>query len=202
MQPVIIASASPRRRELIAHLGVPYDIVPSTFDEASVANLETPEDYVRSAALGKALDVARHRDGIVVGIDTDVVDPDGVVLGKPASRDHAVAMLESLAGKTHRVVSGVAVLETIDGKVVREATRTVETKVTMAPLEPEAIAAYVATGEPFDKAGGYGMQGGAMAFVTKIDGDPSNVIGLPLWTLAEMLRDFGVPLWNTPGTSL
>jgi len=197
--PIYLASASPRRRELIAHLGVSCTIVPSAFDETSVGNTPTPEGYVLAAAIGKALDVAAKHDGIVIGVDTDVVDPNGMVLGKPSDPDAARAMLESLAGRTHRVLSGVALVESACGAIKRQTTAVVETKVTMAPLDRDAIDAYVATGEPFDKAGGYGMQGAAMAFVTRIDGDPSNVIGLPLWTLAGMLREFQIPLWGTRG---
>jgi len=197
MPPLFLASASPRRRELIAHLGVSCTIVPSAFDETSVENAPTPEAYVLAAAIGKAFDVAQKREGIVIGVDTDVVDPSGNVLGKPSDPDTARSMLKSLAGRTHRVLSGVALVESAHGTIQRQSTAVVETRVTMAPLDDDAIDAYVATGEPFDKAGGYGMQGAAMAFVTRIDGDPSNVIGLPLWTLAEMLREFQIPLWGT-----
>lgn len=200
MGTLLLASGSPRRLELLSHLGVQFDVVPSSFDEMSVMQEGSPEDYVVDAALGKARDVARARNGIVIGVDTDVVSPDGLILGKPADVPAAHAMLRSLAGRTHRVLSGVALVEACDGAVVREATRMVETRVTFAPLGDAAISAYVATGEPFDKAGGYGMQGAAMAFVSRIEGDPSNVIGLPLWTLAGMLEDFDVPLWRQGDT--
>ncbi|MFY7952942.1 MAG: Maf family protein [Armatimonadaceae bacterium] len=201
MTRITLASASPRRRELIAHLGVSCTIMPSAFDEESVADSATPEEYVLAAAIGKAHDVARHCDGIVIGIDTDVVDPEGMILGKPSTPEAARAMLQSLAGRTHRVLSGVVVAESAGGNVNRQSTAVVETKVTMAPLDRQAIDAYIATGEPFDKAGGYGMQGGAMPFVTRIDGDPSNVIGIPLWTLAQMLREFDIPLWTREETN-
>jgi septum formation protein len=106
-------------------------------------------------------------------------------------------MLRSLSGKTHTVFSGVALLTVpTPGTVTEQALCVVETRVTMAELPDEAIAAYVATGEPLDKAGGYGIQGGAMPFVTRIEGDPSNVIGLPLWSVAELLSQAKVPLWR------
>ena len=106
-------------------------------------------------------------------------------------------MLRSLSGRTHTVFSGVTLLES-DGQraISRRDDRLVETRVTLGDLSDAAIRAYVASGEPFDKAGGYGMQGRAMPFVTRIEGDPSNVIGLPLWTVAEMLAGFGLPLWS------
>ncbi|MFM7322382.1 MAG: Maf family protein [Armatimonadota bacterium] len=192
---VHLASASPRRRELLAHLGVPFDIVVSDVDEATIDQSAGAEAYVRTAAEAKALDVALRHDGLALGVDTDVVDPDGRILGKPANPEEAATMLRSLAGRTHTVLSGVALMESRSGEVLRRDSRLVRTFVTFAPLDESAVAAYVATPEPYDKAGGYGMQGRAMAFVARIDGDPSNVIGLPLWTVAEMLAEFGVRTW-------
>lgn len=198
---LLLASASPRRRELLARLGVRFTVVTSRFDENSLVHVLDPEDYVRQAASGKAHEVARRRAGIILGVDTDVVDPDGAILGKPADAKEARDLLRRLSGKTHVVYSGVTLLETGDGgdaRILRSETRVVATRVTFADLPDAAIDAYVATGEPFDKAGGYAIQGGAMPFVTRMDGDLSNVIGLPLWTVAEMLTAFGVPLWNPP----
>jgi len=191
-----LASASPRRRELLAHLGVAFDVVVGDVDESSIDQSAGAEAYVRAAARAKALDVALRRDGVFLGVDTDVVDPEGNILGKPGSPAEATAMLRRLSGRTHHVFSGVALVETRGGVPVREAVRLERTAVTFAPLPDAAIAAYVATPEPYDKAGGYGMQGRAMAFVARIDGDPSNVIGLPLWTVAEMLAEFGFQLWD------
>lgn len=171
-------------------------MVVSGFDEARLGHLTDGADYVQRAAASKAAEVATRRNGLILGVDTDVVSPDGVILGKPATHDDAVAMLRSLSGRTHTVHSGVALLEVVRGSVVREEIRLVSTHVTMATLPEAAIQAYVATGEPMDKAGGYGMQGGALPFVTRLDGDPSNVIGLPLWCVAELLESFGYPLWN------
>ena len=193
---LLLASASPRRRELLGLLGVRFTVVASRFDENSLAHLTDPEAYVPAAAEGKAREVAGRRAGIVLGVDTDVVAPDGRILGKPRDDEDAVAMLRSLAGRTHRVYSGVALLESDGRTVTRRDVRLVETRVTFGDLSDDAVRAYVATGEPRDKAGAYGIQGGALAFVTRIDGDLSNVIGLPLWTLAEMLKAFGVPLWT------
>lgn len=199
---VLLASASPRRRSLLGLLGVNFTVVVSRFDERSLAHLADPEEYVREAAAGKAAEVAARRSGYVLGVDTDVVSPDGAILGKPADADEARRMLRSLSGRAHRVYSGVALLHTsAPGQVERTEVRIVRTDVTFADLPDAAIDAYVATGEPMDKAGAYGIQGGAMPFVTRVEGDISNVIGLPLWTVAEMLTAFGVPLWRPAGSA-
>jgi septum formation protein len=196
---LLLASASPRRRELLSLLRVPFTVVVSRFDEERLAHITDEREYVRQAAESKAREVATRRVGWILGVDTDVVAPDGTILGKPASADQAKQMLRSLSGKTHRVLSGVALLDARGGSILREETQIVETAVTFGDLPDAAIEAYVATGEPMDKAGAYAIQGGAMPFVTRIDGDPSNVIGLPLWTVAEMLASFGIEVWgHTP----
>ncbi len=197
-----LASASPRRRELLALLGVRFSVVVSRFDEASLQHLTDPAEYVRAAATGKAEEVAARCAGITIGCDTDVVSPDGVILGKPMGADDAERMLRSLSGKTHSVFSGVTLLEsdgTGPGGITRRATQVVKTRVTFDDLSPAAIQAYVATGDPLDKAGAYGIQSGALAFVRRVDGDLSSVIGLPLPTLRGMLEEFGVPLWESKG---
>lgn len=196
---LLLASASPRRRELLALLGVSYTVVVSRFAEETLAHLTDPIEYVRRAAESKAEEVARRHPGcFVLGVDTDVVAPDGTILGKPRDSADAHRILRLLSGNTHSVCSGVALLQTgAGGAIVRRDVRVEETRVTFADLPSDAIAAYVATGEPMDKAGAYGIQGGAMAFVTRLEGDPSNVIGLPLWTVGEMLTAFGVPLWKS-----
>lgn len=174
----------------------------SQFDEDSLSYLTDGREYVQQAALSKATEVAQRQAGWILGVDTDVVAPDGTILGKPADADQATAMLRSLSGRTHTVYSGVALLTVPEpGTIAAQALRVVETRVTMAALPDEAIAAYVATGEPLDKAGGYGIQGGAMPFVTHIDGDPSNVIGLPLWSVAELLSLAEIPLWRNTGAN-
>ncbi|MBC8138746.1 MAG: septum formation protein Maf [Fibrella sp.] len=192
---LLLASASPRRRELLSLLGVRFTVVVSRFGEDSLKHLTDPVEYVRAAALGKAAEVASRRPGITLGCDTDVVSPDGVILGKPTDADDAKRLLRSLSGKTHSVYSGVALLESDEnGAVTRRDVRVVETRVTFDTLSEAAINAYVATGDPLDKAGAYGIQSGALAFVSRVDGDLSNVIGLPLPTLRAMLEDFDVPL--------
>ena len=169
----------------------------SRFDEATLAHLTDGREYVQRAAESKAQEVASRCAGWILGVDTDVVAPNGTILGKPTDPQDAKRMLRQLSGDTHTVFSGIALL-TVEapGKITQRALRVVETRVSMAELPDAAIDAYVATGEPLDKAGGYGIQGGALPFVIRVEGDPSNVIGLPLWPVAEMLLAAGVPLWQ------
>ena len=195
--PLLLASASPRRRELLGLIGVRFVVVVSRFDESALLSEATdPVSYVQAAARGKAEDVAVRRAGVVLGVDTDVVGPEGRILGKPANADEAKKMLRSLSGRTHSVYSGIALLRSEAGRVVQREEVIVETRVTFAELPQSAIEAYVATGEPIDKAGAYAIQGGALPFVSKIEGDLASVIGLPLAALCTMLPRFGVALWN------
>ena len=170
----------------------------SRFDEATLAHLADPEEYVRRAAEGKAREVAGRLSGFILGVDTDVVSPDGVVLGKPADPDDARRMLQALSGRTHTVLSALCLLDADGGSggTVRQETALVETRVTFAPLSNRAIETYIATSEPYDKAGGYGFQGRAMAFIATLDGDPSSVIGLPLATTVRLLEGWNIPLWG------
>ena len=161
-----------------------------------MSHLKDGAEYVQAAALAKASVIAQKYDGVILGVDTDVVAPDGEILGKPATPDEARTMLERLSGNTHTVYSGIAVLNARDGIIAHRDVRVVETRVTFATLSVAALTAYIATGSPFDKAGSYGMQDNAMAFVARIDGDPSNVIGLPLVTVAEMLTRAGIVCWK------
>lgn len=196
---LLLASASPRRRELLTLLGVRFTVVVSRFDEDSLKHLTDPVEYVRAAALGKAREVASRRAGIILGCDTDVVAPDGTILGKPADAADARRILRMLSGNTHSVYSGVALLESQgngEAGIVREEVRIVQTRVTFSELSDAAIDAYISTGDPFDKAGAYGIQSGGIALVSRLEGDLSNVIGLPLPALRELLESFSFPLWN------
>ncbi len=190
-----LASASPRRRELLALLGVPFLVEVSRFDEDTLRHLTDPAEYVREAARSKAREVASRFAGVILGCDTDVAAPDGTILGKPRDAQDAKAMLRALSGETHRVYSAIALLQSDGLTVTREEVRVIETRVTFDTLSDAAIDAYVATGDPFDKAGAYGIQSGGLAFVTRIDGDLSNVIGLPLPAVRELLTAFGVALY-------
>lgn len=187
---IILASNSPRRRELLTQIGLTFAVAPADADE-SVLPGEAPEAYVVRVALDKARIAAeRAGEGIVIAADTIVVIGDSI-LGKPADVRDAERMLMSLAGKEHRVVTALAV---IDSASSRRLTRISVTKVWFRDLTVREIAAYVATGEPMDKAGAYGIQERGALLVERIEGCYSNVVGLPLSLLGEMLREFGVYL--------
>lgn len=187
--PVVLASASPRRHELLAQLVPEFQIAVADVDEADYAD-EDPWEAAESIASAKALEVAtRYPDSLVIGGDTIVAfDVAGLMvqLAKPVDRDDAISMLESLSGRKHVVITGVC-LASPDGGSVFTAT----TAVTFRALNREEIERYVDTGEPMDKAGAYAIQGGAAGFVTSIEGSLSNVIGLPLEALAEALQRLG-----------
>jgi septum formation protein len=185
---VVLASGSPRRRELLATLGIEFQVVPADIDE-SVLPGERPIPYVRRLAAAKAATVGRaHGDRLVIAADT-TVDVDGEILGKPADAPEARRMLRLLGGRTHRVHTGLAV------RCAGQRAVDVETTlVTFAELDDAMIDWYVATGEPYDKAGGYGMQGKASVLVERIEGSVSNVIGLPLARLVRLAAAAGAPL--------
>lgn len=188
----VLASASPRRRELLADLGLAFKVRPADIDE-SVQPGESGPVYVERLARAKALAVA-DTDELVLAADT-TVDLDGDLLGKPVDADDARSLMRRLSDSTHHVHTGVAaVIVSDDGPHV--ASTVVTTAVTFAPVPDEWIDWYIDTGEPFDKAGGYGMQGAAAIFVHRIDGSPSNVIGLPLDAVATLVARLGVDLFD------
>lgn len=188
-----LASRSPRRRELLAQIGVVPQLVDVEVDETPLPG-EAPPAYVERLARAKAAAGAAQladagvlaADAVVMGADTTVVI-DGCILGKPADASEAGAMLARLAGRTHQVFTGVAVASS--GRV---SARLSCTDVTFAELDSATIARYCATGEPLDKAGAYGIQGRAAAFVRRIDGSYSGVVGLPLYDTAQLLRAAGI----------
>ena len=183
---VILASASPRRRELLTLVGIAHTVVPADVDE-SVRMSESPPAYVERLARDKARAVAaRHPDAIVIAADTTVV-LSGSVLGKPANADDARRMLALLAARTHDVCTGMAV--EFAGRV---ASGTERVAVTFRTLTSAEIAAYVETGEPMDKAGAYGIQGFGATIVERIDGDYFSVMGLGLRRLVALLAEVGV----------
>ncbi|WP_299230454.1 Maf family protein [uncultured Halomonas sp.] len=184
-----LASASPRRRDLLASIGVSLEACPVDIDETPVPG-EGAEAYVARLARDKALAGAERSRLPTLGSDTAVVR-DGEILGKPEGAEHAAAMLRSLAGREHRVLTAVAV--TGPAGLLE---RCVATRVVMREISDAEIAAYWATGEPADKAGGYAIQGRAAVFVEHIAGSHSAVVGLPLYETAELLRRQGVALWG------
>ncbi|AKX93289.1 septum formation protein Maf [Moorella thermoacetica] len=192
MSKLVLASASPRRRELLARLGLPFTIQPSRIDESVYRHLP-PAARVEALALAKARAMAAGlTDALVLGADTLVVC-EGRVLGKPDSPAAAARMLAFLSGRTHTVYTGVAVVQAPRGP---EGVTHARTAVTFRHLTPDQIEAYVATGEPLDKAGAYGIQGRGALLVAGIEGDYFNVVGLPLVQVEELLAIFGVDVWG------
>ena len=190
---LVLASTSPRRQELLGLLGLPFEVIGSLYDESVISpDGMAPADYVTQLAQGKASEVAGRldADALVIGADTTVV-LDGQFLNKPTGPDDAASMLRRLSGRTHEVYTGLCV---IHGQTLL--TNYTVTEVTFAALTDETIAAYVATGEPLDKAGAYGIQGKALSFIPSINGDYFNVVGLPLYLLGQMLAQFGIDLWS------
>jgi len=177
---LILASASPRRAELLRAAGYQFEIVVADVDERARGR-ETPADYVRRLAAEKSAAV-QAADAIVLGADTTVV-VDGEILGKPRDDDEAAAMLGRLAGRRHDVLTGVSIRHG-----TREIGRVESTAVWFSVLTKEDIAWYVASGEGRDKAGAYAIQGLASRFIPRIDGSYANVVGLPVAAVAELLR--------------
>ena len=182
----ILASASPRRLELLQQIGVKPNVIVSDFDEVKTA--DQPEALVQANAVGKGRSVVSKspREAVVVAADTIVV-LHGKVLGKPRDAEDAVRMLTYLSGHTHQVLTAVAVF--YQGK---EAVKVEKTDVEFYPLTKEQILSYLHTDEPMDKAGAYGIQGRGALLVKGINGSYSNVVGLPLGTLIRMLMEMGV----------
>jgi septum formation protein len=179
---LILASASPRRAELLTTAGIQFEPLPVQVDETQ-RDAESPYDHVRRLAEEKArMALARRSDAVVLGADTVVVI-DERILGKPKDPEDAAAMLRALAGRSHEVLTGVAVLAV--GRPARVAVE--RTRVWMSALGNDEIAWYVATGEPMDKAGAYAIQGLASRFVDRIEGSYSNVVGLPVALVYRLL---------------
>lgn len=185
---IILASASPRRRELLRQIGVEFRAVAADIEEIPLAD-EQPAEFVLRMAREKALEVIRlEGDRIpVLGSDTAVILDDRI-LGKPADRNEAAEMLRSLSEKTHRVFSAVAVA--VNASETHTALNI--TEVTFSTLEPEWIEAYIDTGDPMDKAGAYGVQGKAAEKISRIEGSFYGVMGLPLYETAQLLKRAGV----------
>ncbi|MDR7193134.1 Maf family protein [Luteimonas terrae] len=184
-----LASQSPRRRDLLARLGLPFGQIDVDVPEVLGAG-ESAADYVLRVAADKARAglqaLGESADAVVLGADTEVV-LDDVVFGKPRDDADAFRMLQALSGRTHQVISAVVLVG-----AGQQAQATVATEVTFDVLDTDTIAAYVASGEPHGKAGAYAIQGGAELFVTRMAGSHSGVIGLPLQQTAALLRSFGL----------
>ena len=187
-RPLILASASPRRQELLGFYGIPFEVIPSGAEEDASGS---GEEQVRQLARRKCEDVAaRYPDRMVLAADT-LVCVDNAVLGKPADAEDALRMLKLLSGREHQVHTGVC-LYCPDGRYMEQVATT---SVTFLPVGEELLRRYIATGEPMDKAGAYAIQGRAGALIASITGSPTNVIGLPLEVLTEIFQQLGLPLF-------
>jgi septum formation protein len=196
--PLILASASPRRKELLRQIGLQFEVRVSGVDEDGLRLPEDPVSHAVALALAKAQDVAAKTDnGVVIGADT-VVAVDEHILGKPADTEDALRMLRLLVGRTHQVVTGVAVIRVTDGNADAVVTGHAKTDVRFRDVSDGELLAYIASGEPMDKAGAYAIQGRAALFIEAINGDYFNVVGLPLFTLASLLRRVGYPVDSVP----
>ncbi len=188
MKKLILASASPRRKALLEQIGLVFDVVPSDVPESFPAETP-PRDSAGKLAVRKAAQIAdRTASGIVIGADTVVV-LDGRPLGKPEDPKQAFEMLRALSGKAHEVITAMAVIDAADGRMARGDACT---QVLFRELADREIRNYIASGEPMDKAGAYGIQGKGALLVQRIEGCYTNVVGLPLVRLARLLEGFGI----------
>lgn len=191
---VILASASPRRRELLASLGVVFDVIPANIDETQQPG-EPPLAYVQRLSAEKAGAVARAAapPALIIAADT-VVICDGAILGKPAAAADARSMLRTLRGRAHTVCTALTLARLEAGAPARTLARATSTEVHMRAYTDAEVDAYIATGDPFDKAGGYAIQHAGFAPAAGISGSYTNVVGLPLETLRALLAEIGWPL--------
>ena len=188
MRKIILASASPRRRELMEKLGLQFEVIPGN-EEENIDVTIAPHKLAQELSYKKSRAVAdKNKNALVIAADTFIVFQ-GKVMGKPLTDSEAYAMLQTLSGKSHKVITGFTILDTESGKSI---SRSIETKVLMKKLTPAEINNYVMSGEPLDKAGAYAIQGRGATIIEKITGDYFNVVGLPLSALAESLREFGI----------
>lgn len=197
MTPLFLASGSPRRRELLTQIGVPFQVVSASIDETPLSD-ECPAAYVERLARAKARAGREHLLGssvsapfCVLGADTAVV-LDDQILGKPVDEANALSMLMALSGREHEVLTAIAILA-----AERCETRVVRSRVSFRTISQQEAVQYWASGEPQDKAGGYAIQGLAAVFVAGLNGSYSGVVGLPVCETAELLGQFGIPCWQT-----
>ncbi|KAF1085632.1 Septum formation protein Maf [Sporotomaculum syntrophicum] len=188
MPTIYLASSSPRRRELLEQIGLPYTIVTVDVDESLLPGLSPIEQVVALSQRKARAAATIYSEGIVIAADTVVV-LDGQVLGKPANEAEALTMLERLQGNVHEVLTGITLLELAGDRVFSDFECT---EVQMRDVSRDELMRYITTKEPFDKAGAYGVQGLAAVFVAGIRGCYFNVVGLPLFKLTQMLKEFNV----------
>ncbi len=188
MKTIILASTSPRRKELLAKTGVDFEVLAGDYEEDMTLPL-SPLELAKHLSLGKAESVAKDNpDAVVIGADTFVAFGEHV-LGKPHTKEKAKEMLQMLNGKQHSIITGFSIVHKSAGKIVSEA---IEAKVYFRNLTESEIDEYISTGEPLDRAGGYAIQGGGAKFVEKIEGDYDTIVGLPVIEVVKALKEFGI----------
>jgi septum formation protein len=188
MKKIILASGSPRRKELLEKIGLKFEVESSNYEEDIYPGLQ-PHDVAQKISLKKAGIVAsKHKNVVIIAADTFIVF-DGQILGKPSTANESRKMLQKLNGKSHSVITGFSVIDTAKNKTL---SRSVETIVFLKKLTQSEIDTYVKSKEPLDKAGGYAIQGLGAVIVDRIEGDYLNVVGLPLSALTEALKEFGI----------
>jgi len=195
MNKIILASGSPRRKDLLTQVGIPFEVIVSNADETITG---PPDQQVQALALRKAIAVQNTRpshNDIILAADT-LVYIDNKVLGKPETPSEAFNMLKSLAGRSHTVYTGVAILHGSEKQVFVDST-----KVFFRNLSDSEIQAYIATGEPMDKAGAYGVQDKGALLVDHIEGDYFTVVGLPIAKVGAALREMGIEVWGSPDST-
>lgn len=191
MKKLVLASASPRRKEILGQMGLTFTVYPASGEE--VITSSDPQDVVKELSLQKAMEVAKSwkESALVIGADT-VVSCDGKIMGKPKDEEEAFQMLSRLQGSEHMVYTGVSVIDAESGEVLLNLAE--GTKVSMYPMSEKFIRSYVRTGEPMDKAGAYAIQGGCAPYIRGISGEYSNVVGFPAARFYQELLKLGIDL--------
>lgn len=194
MKPIILASASPRRKHLLEKLGLEFQVAPSNYEEDMKSKLKPPE-LAKTLSRGKAESVAaQYKNHVIIAADTFIALKDSL-LGKPSNEADAVKMLKKISGKSVSVITGLTIIDTPSNKKLSKVT---ETKVSIKKLTEGEIKGYVKTQEPLGKAGAFAIQGKGAIIVKKIDGDFFNVMGLSLFDLSEALKKFGIYILGQP----
>lgn len=188
---IILASTSPRRKELLESIGLDFSVIPSNYEEEHGLGL-SPAEYVKYLSKMKGREVAKRHEGLIISADTVVVHKDRII-GKPRDKEHAFEILSLLSDDIHSVFTGYTILE--NSKII---SKSVETKVFFNKLSDDEINEYINTGEPIGKAGAYAIQGLGKKYIKKIDGCYHNVVGLPLPSLIETLKEFNTQISTIP----
>jgi len=199
MRKIVLASSSPRRKEILSKTGLKFVVDPGDYEEDMTMKLR-PIELAKTLSRGKAESVARrHKDAIIIGADTFITYKNEV-MGKPHTPVRAIGMLRRLSGKVHSVITGFTIIDTRTGKSI---SRAIESKVKLRRMTQREIIAYVKTGEPLERGGGYAAQELGSVFIEKIDGDFFSVMGLPVYELVKELKRFGVDVieqWPSRGS--